>query len=115
VRGTAGAAADATIAFCIPLDHPALPGHFPGAPVVPGALLLAEGLRRLESAVGAPIVWRRIECAKFLRPVAAGDSVTAALTMTGSEHGRVEFSVAGRTVAELTFVAEPPAGQSVRE
>ena len=72
VRAQPGATAEATIAFSIPVDHPALPGHFPGAPVVPGALLLAEGLPRLESALGAAIAWRCIECAKFLRPVAAG-------------------------------------------
>ena len=27
-----------------PVDHPALAGHFPGEPIVPGALLLDEAL-----------------------------------------------------------------------
>ena len=28
--------------ICIPATHPALPGHFPGHPIVPGVLLLDE-------------------------------------------------------------------------
>ena len=31
--------------FHIPSDHPALTDHFPGAPLVPGALILEETLR----------------------------------------------------------------------
>ena len=26
--------------FSIPFEHPALPGHFPGQPVVPGVVIL---------------------------------------------------------------------------
>ena len=105
----------AQVVFSIPPDHPVLPGHFPGAPVVPGALLLAEGLQRLQAALGAAITWHRIDSAKFLRPVAAGTDITAALTMTDGERGRVEFSVAGVAVAQLIFAAGFPGGQSARE
>lgn len=31
-------------------DHPALAGHFPGHPIVPGALLLDEALHAIEPA-----------------------------------------------------------------
>src|SRR6185295_15392625 len=37
---------------CIRRDHPAIAGHFPGYPIVPGALLLTELLHALESTVG---------------------------------------------------------------
>ena len=102
----APASNETTIAFCIPVDHPALPGHFPGAPVVPGALLLAEGLQRLESTLGVAGAWRRLECAKFLRPVSGGLTVTATLKITGAQQARVEFTVAGEPVAEVNLVAE---------
>jgi len=31
-------------------DHPALAGHFPGHPIVPGALLLDEALHAIDAA-----------------------------------------------------------------
>lgn len=36
----------------IPPDHPALPGHFPGNPLVPGVLILAHVLAALAVARG---------------------------------------------------------------
>ena len=94
--------------FCIAADHPALPGHFPGAPVVPGVLLLAEGLRQLEWQAVTPIQCRPIESAKFLQPVAAGATVTANLTMTVDGQGSVEFSVAKTRWRRSN--SPPPAG-----
>ena len=49
-------------------DHPSLPGHFPGAPLVPGVVILDE-------VVAALAEWRRdwhlagIHSVKFLRPL----------------------------------------------
>lgn len=53
----------------IPADHPALPGHFPGNPVVPGVVLLELVHRQARALAGfrdGPTRWQRI---KFLRPV----------------------------------------------
>lgn len=55
----------------IPADHPALPGHFPGNPVVPGAVLLDSLMAAL-----FPDDWRgTIEAAKFHHPLRFGETV----------------------------------------
>ncbi len=49
----------------VPASHPALPGHFPGNPIVPGALLLGEVIRaaaRQHRVTG-------VAAAKFLVPL----------------------------------------------
>jgi 3-hydroxymyristoyl/3-hydroxydecanoyl-(acyl carrier protein) dehydratase len=46
-------------------DHPALAGHFPGHPIVPGALLLDEALHAID---GAATSWH-IASLKFHRIV----------------------------------------------
>lgn len=48
--------------FIIPVEHPALAGHFPGKPVVPGALFIDELSRALEQCIG-----QRLLSAKQLR------------------------------------------------
>ena len=34
--------------FSIPHDHPSLPGHFPGRPIVPGVVMLERVLEAIE-------------------------------------------------------------------
>jgi 3-hydroxyacyl-[acyl-carrier-protein] dehydratase len=80
-----------------PASHPAFPGHFPGAPMVPGALLLAAAMQ----ALGAGGPGMRIASAKFLHPVAPDEPVD--VQRTGA--GRLELRVAGRLVASATLQA----------
>jgi len=53
-------------------DHPTGAGHFPGNPIIPGALLLD----RMLQAIGLQAGRRDVRVAKFLRPVRPGDVVT---------------------------------------
>ena len=41
------------IEFETPADHPRLPGHFPGQPIVPGVVVLDHVLAAIESRHGA--------------------------------------------------------------
>lgn len=53
-------------------DHPALAGHFPGNPVVPGVLILEEVLLAIESWCGR-LRSRNVSSAKFTSPLRPGD------------------------------------------
>lgn len=70
-------------------DHPALPGHFPGSPVVPGVVLLdcvAAALQRWrgQHVGGFPQV-------KFLRPLLPDETAELALSDDGKS---IRFSIA---------------------
>ncbi|WP_420008274.1 hypothetical protein [Xanthomonas sacchari] len=57
--------------FVVPHDHPSLPGHFPGRPVVPGVVVLDHVLQAVEAAHGAraPL---RLPQVKFVQPLFPG-------------------------------------------
>jgi len=51
----------------IPAEHPSLPGHFPGNPVVPGVVLLDQMASALERAGAGRFA--RIAAVKFIAPL----------------------------------------------
>jgi 3-hydroxymyristoyl/3-hydroxydecanoyl-(acyl carrier protein) dehydratase len=85
-------------------DHPALPGHFPGRPIVPGVLLLDAVLQALRDAgAGRPA---RLLRAKFAAAVTPGAEVEITLAPRGEASGRFAFTCrAGGTVVLLGEVA----------
>ena len=56
-------------------DHPSFDGHFPGHPVLPGVVLLAEVMAAAERLLGLPMDRLVIKVAKFHAPVAPGASL----------------------------------------
>jgi 3-hydroxyacyl-[acyl-carrier-protein] dehydratase len=75
-------------AFAIAPDHPCLPGHFPGRPLVPGVLVLDAAIRALgDSLDGARIAG--LPAVKFLGPVLPGETVE--ICRAAPESGRVRF------------------------
>lgn len=91
-------------AFTIGPDHPALPGHFPGRPIVPGVVLLDQVIAAARSAFALPAV-TALPRAKFAAPVLPGETVAVALTRLAPARIGFACSVAGRPVAsgELRF------------
>jgi len=79
--------------------HPALAGHFPGAPVLPGVVLLDETVRALEQTQGTASARWTVAAAKFLKPVQPGE--TLVLECEPLPNGSVRFAVSsdGRPVA----------------
>lgn len=55
------------------LDHPTAAGHFPGNPIIPGAVLLDQVIEAIAGADGAGDIL--IRSAKFLHPVRPGEVV----------------------------------------
>jgi predicted LPLAT superfamily acyltransferase len=91
--------AASTITIEIGPTHPSLAGHFPGAPIVPGVVLLDETLRAIERSRGrAPGRWT-IGAAKFVKPVRPGEILT--LEHEPLPNGSIRFALAsgGRPVA----------------
>jgi 3-hydroxymyristoyl/3-hydroxydecanoyl-(acyl carrier protein) dehydratase len=64
--------------FVIGHDHPCLPGHFPGRPLVPGVVLLDRVLDAVEAAHG-PLAGVRLPQVKFLQPLRPGEAACVEL------------------------------------
>lgn len=58
--------------FSIPHEHPTLPGHFPGRPVVPGVVVLDRVFAAIEAERG-PLGAVRLPQVKFLQPLLPGE------------------------------------------
>ena len=83
-------------ALAVPDTHPSYEGHFPGAPVLPGAVLLDAVLAALEA--GTPRPWH-VSAVKFSAVVRPGEPL--ALEHETLDSGAVRFRVCSgqRTVA----------------
>jgi 3-hydroxyacyl-[acyl-carrier-protein] dehydratase len=57
-------------------DDPSADGHFPGNPIIPGAVLLREVLSAVSADAGT--ICHEIRAAKFLHPVRPGDCLAIA-------------------------------------
>jgi 3-hydroxymyristoyl/3-hydroxydecanoyl-(acyl carrier protein) dehydratase len=84
---------DAGCVLHVAADHPAFAGHFPGAPVLPGAVLLDEVLSEIERSRGIDITRWRITAAKFLGRVLPGDELT--LRHCAPAAGTIRFTIGG--------------------
>ena len=85
----------------IPADHPSLAGHFPGAPIVPGVVVLDE-------VAAALTEWRQdshitgIPSVKFIAPIKPGQSFIIGFDSTNNAENQIDFCcrLDGRMVVE---------------
>ena len=72
----------------IDATHPALAGHFPGRPVVPGVVLIDRICAALHSVAGGRLA--RIGVVKFLAPLLPGEDASLTFTRDGT---RIRFRI----------------------
>ena len=91
--------------FIIASDHPALPGHFPGNPIVPGVVLLdavAEALQQLHT--GTKVTG--LPNAKFLLPLRPDQACTVRFTPGRDSTIQFECTTRDGIVASGSFKIE---------
>jgi len=102
--------ATAAIYFTIAPDHPALAGHFPGQPIVPGVVLLDHAISAIGTALNRSLDACRLRSAKFPSPAKPGTQFDLSFEITASGAIRFTVNAGTRVVASgLLAGAEPAA------
>lgn len=78
-------------AWTVAVDHPAFAGHFPGRPILPGVVLLDRALALAAAQFALATATLRLTSAKFLSPVAPGETLVFALQRKAN--GSVQFAI----------------------
>jgi 3-hydroxymyristoyl/3-hydroxydecanoyl-(acyl carrier protein) dehydratase len=87
----------------IAADHPAFAGHFPGMPILPGAVLLDEALRVVAQNLALDLTHWQIASAKFLDSVRPGESLIVEHSAAAHDSIRFIVRVADRTALAGTL------------
>ena len=75
--------------FSVPADHPSLPGHFPGQPIVPGVVLLDLVFETIAAAHRVEII--SIVSTKFLQAVTPQTRIDLTVKLISDEQpGRLK-------------------------
>jgi len=92
--------------FAVPPDHPSLPGHFPGRPVVPGVVVLERVVDAIEATHG-PLPALRLPQVKFVQPLLPGETAEVVLEAVEADVPRWRFRVLreGATIASGEVVS----------
>lgn len=98
---------EAEARFVVDPQHPALEGHFPGNPMLPGVVVLDRVISAAEAWLADSSRVRGLPQVKFLSPLRPGDEAIIRLVL---REGRVHFTVAcnDTTIAQgILSQAEP--------
>jgi 3-hydroxymyristoyl/3-hydroxydecanoyl-(acyl carrier protein) dehydratase len=91
-------------ALHVAADHPAYAGHFPGHPILPGVVIVAEALAAIAHASGRGVEAWTIAGIKFLHPVTPGTALTLDHSPTAGGGVRFEVRSGNRAIASGTLV-----------
>ena len=80
-------------------DHPALPGHFPGRPIVPGVLVLEEVIQTLKDQYGPELVVTGLPAVKLSSPLLPEESLNISVEPEGPDTAVFFCRVGSRLVA----------------
>lgn len=87
--------------LCIEAGHPALPGHFPGQPLVPGVVLLEQVALGLRAWRGQRL--GRVLEAKFTAPLLPDQRALLQLSEAGAKRIRFQIQCDGLLLARGTI------------
>jgi 3-hydroxyacyl-[acyl-carrier-protein] dehydratase len=85
-------------------EHPSLAGHFPGEPIVPGAILLDHAISYVERSFARRV--SAIPVAKFIVPVRPRQIVVLAIEKTDYDRVSLTGAVADVKVFAATLILE---------
>jgi len=94
------------VTLCVAPDHPSFAGHFPGAPILPGVVLLDAAVYAATQALCTPADGGersssicQVASVKFLSPVRPGETLTIVFAGSASANLRFDIESHGRKVA----------------
>lgn len=95
--------------FTINADHPSLPGHFPGRPIVPGVVLLERVLEVIERREGPlqqrPGATLRLPRVKFVQSLLPGQEAEVMLDLASPARWRFRVQRGDTLLASGEVVA----------
>lgn len=97
----------------IAADHPSLPGHFPGRPLVPGVVLLDQVLHAIRQQRACSL--RAMPVVKFLQPVLPEERLDLEIHLSRPGPGELRADFRGTRdsvlVLDGTFVLADAVGE----
>ncbi len=96
------------IHWAVPPDHPVFAGHFPGTPILPGAMLLDTALHAIAAATGIALDTCDISSVKFLSPARPGEELMIQHILSAGGAIRFDIVAGTRKIASGSIVPGSP-------